>query len=92
MSKILLVEDNKALQEINKELLEEEGSYSVQLAMNLSEARNSLSQSDYSLIVLDIMLPDGNGLDFLREIKQYNRDTQVLLLTAMSESSDEVRV
>ena len=91
MYSILLVEDNEAIQELNKELLEEVGGYSVQIAMNLAEARDSLSKHTPDLIVLDIMLPDGSGLDYLKEIKQQHIDMPVLLLTALSESGDEVK-
>jgi len=90
MFSILLVEDNEAIQQINKEMLEEEGGYCVRLAMNLAEARESYKQFAPNLIVLDIMLPDGSGLDFLRELRQAGSDIPVLLLTALSESSDEV--
>jgi len=89
-SKILLVEDNKDIQELNKEFLEETGGYNVRLAMNLAEARESIAESEPDIIVLDIMLPDGSGLDFLKELKQ-DRDVPVLLLTALSESSDEIK-
>ena len=91
MYDILLVEDNEAIQQINKEMLEEEGGYNVRTSMNLARARESVKRAVPSLIVLDIMLPDGNGLDFLRELRQMDIDIPVLLLTAMSESSDEVR-
>lgn len=91
MRYILLVEDNEALQRNNKEFLEESGGYSVRLAMNLAQARNIIAMDAPDLIVLDIMLPDGNGLDFLRELRQRDADIPVLLLTALSESSDEVR-
>jgi len=87
---ILLVEDNEAIQQLNKEMLEEESGYKVHTAMNLAEARESIKQSTPNLIVLDIMLPDGSGLDFLKEIRQSGSDVPVLLLTALSESSDEV--
>jgi len=90
MYNILLVEDNEAIQQLNKELLEEEG-YNVCLAMNLAEARESIKQSAPNLIVLDIMLPDGSGLDFLKELRRVGSDVPVLLLTALSESSDEVK-
>ncbi|MCL2851602.1 MAG: response regulator transcription factor [Defluviitaleaceae bacterium] len=91
MYDILLVEDNEAIQQINKELFEGEGGYNVRLAMNIAEARDSITESEPSLIVLDIMLPDGNGLDFLREIRRQGLDIPILLLTALAESDDEVR-
>jgi len=91
MFNILLVEDNEAIQQINKEMLEEEGGYKVRLAMNLAEAQGSIKQSAPDLIVLDIMLPDGSGLDFLKELRKTGSDVPVLLLTALSESNDEVK-
>ena len=91
MKNILLVEDNVKIQEINKELLEEVGGYEVSLAMNLAEARASIKKRLPNLIVLDIMLPDGSGLDFLKELRSNDVKTPVLLLTALSETSDEIR-
>jgi CheY-like chemotaxis protein len=87
---ILLVEDNEDIQELNKEFLEETGGYNVRLAMSLTEARECIAESVPDIIVLDIMLPDGSGLDFLKELKQ-DKDMPVLLLTALSESSDEIK-
>jgi DNA-binding response OmpR family regulator len=91
MFNILLVEDNEAIQQLNKEMLEEEKGYKVNTAMNLTEAREIIKQFTPAIIVLDIMLPDGSGLDFLKEIRQAGSDVPVLLLTALSESSDEVK-
>ena len=90
MYNILLVEDNSTIQETNKALLEEVGGYSVSLAMNLNEARQRIMESVPDLIVLDVLLPDGNGLDLLKELKQ-TMDTPVLFLTALSESGDEIK-
>jgi DNA-binding response OmpR family regulator len=89
MRSILFVEDDKDIQEVNKNMLERRGGYSVHLAMNLAEARQRIKESVPDLIVLDIMLPDGNGLEFLRELRA-DADIPVLLLTALSESSDVV--
>jgi DNA-binding response OmpR family regulator len=90
MFNILLVEDNREIQEINKRLLIQCGGYHVRLAKNLAEARECLSEAEPDLIVLDIMLPDGNGLDFLEELR-LTTDIPVLLLTALSEPGDTVK-
>ena len=92
MYNILLVEDNPDISQINKELLEEVGGHGVSLAKDLTQARRSVVATPPDLIVLDIMLPDGSGLDFLRELRSCGNDTPVLILTALSEASDEVRV
>lgn len=55
----------------------------------ISEARHKLSSREYALVVLDINLPDGNGFDFLSEIKQ-KYDTPVIILTANDMETDIV--
>jgi DNA-binding response OmpR family regulator len=83
---ILLVEDNERIQANNKAVLERNG-YAVRLAMNLAEARKELADATPDAIVLDITLPDGNGLDFLRELRQTSQ-IPVLLLTAFGAVKD----
>jgi DNA-binding response OmpR family regulator len=89
MSNILLVEDNREIQEVNKNMLIRRG-YRVRLAKNLAEARERLKEAEPDIIVLDIMLPDGSGLDFLKELRR-DTDIPVLLLTALGEPSDTVK-
>ena len=92
MRNILLVEDQKDIQIANKIILERRGGYNVRLAMNLAEARQNIKELVPDLIVLDIMLPDGSGLDFLAELRNdFNLNIPVLLLTALSETSDELK-
>ena len=95
MNDLLLVEDNLNIQDANKFFLERHG-YKVCLAMDLAEARQRMIEEIPDLIVLDIMLPDGSGLDFLKERREENggiawRNIPVLLLTALSDISDEVK-
>ena len=85
---ILLVEDNAEIQIANKDMLELLG-YTVTLAMNLAEARSALKNEAPDVIVLDIMLPDGNGLDFLAELRAQSQ-IPVLMLTALGTSDDTV--
>jgi len=89
MYNLLLVEDNEDIQDLNKFFLAQRG-YAVRLAMNLAEAKEAISEANPDLIVLDIMLPDGSGLDFLKELRAGGNDTPVLLLTALSETNDEM--
>lgn len=88
-AKLLLIEDNPRIQLANKDMLELLD-YEVSLAMNLAEARACLLAQTPDLVVLDIMLTDGSGLDFLRELHQ-NGNLPVLLLTALGTSEDTVR-
>jgi len=86
---ILLVEDNEDVQELNKSMLEDEG-FVVNTAMTLSEAKISIQQRKPDLIVLDIGLPDGNGLEFLRKFRKLSK-IPVLLLTGYSEDTDVIK-
>lgn len=85
---ILLVEDNRTLQKCNQRLFELKG-YSVRLAMNLAEAKAELLHRRPDVIVLDILLPDGNGLDFLANLRKTD-NTPVLLLTSLSKPDNIV--
>jgi len=89
MYKILLVEDETEILELNKEMLERRGSYTVSLATNLTEAKKAVAQLEPDIIVLDIMLPDGNGLDFLLELRQ-DRDIPVLILSGLGSLQDRL--
>ena len=83
---ILCVEDNMQVQMFNKPLLESKG-YAVKLAVTLREARDVIAQEMPDLIILDIHLPDGNGLDFLRELRKTSK-VPVIALTNSKEEQD----
>ena len=85
---ILLIEDDERIQVNNKSMMERNG-YTVRLAMNLTEARRELLSAPPDAIVLDITLPDGNGLEFLKELRQTSQ-IPVLLLTAMGTPEDTI--
>jgi DNA-binding response OmpR family regulator len=89
MKKLLLVEDNKEIQKYNKRLFELNG-YNVRLAMNLAEARAEIEEHRPDAVILDILLPDGNGLDFLRKLRETD-DIPVLLLTGLNEQDDIIK-
>ena len=88
-ARLLLIEDNPRIQLANKDMLELLD-YEVSIAMNLAEARGCISVQIPDVIVLDIMLPDGSGLDFLRELRQSSY-LPVLMLTALGTTEDTVR-
>jgi Response regulators consisting of a CheY-like receiver domain and a winged-helix DNA-binding domain len=86
---VLLVEDNTKIMNANKRMLELNG-YTVRTAANIAEAARCISQEAPGLIVLDIMLPDGSGLDFCRELRGSALAVPILFLTVLNESSDIV--
>lgn len=86
--KLLLIEDDPALARGIALGLAAEGT-EIKLAGTLREAEDLLRQSAFSLILLDLYLPDGNGLDFLSRLRRECR-TPVLILTANDLESDQV--
>jgi DNA-binding response OmpR family regulator len=85
---VLLVEDDKRILDINRRVLEQEG-FLVLTAETLAEAREHLAAITPNVIVLDIILPDGNGLNFLPELRKLCV-TPVLFLTGIMLESDTV--
>ena len=88
MKKILLVEDNETIIMGLKYSLEQEG-FEVLSAKNTKERKEKLKQEKVHLILLDVSLPDGNGFDICKEIKQ-NSDIPVIFLTAQDEETSVV--
>lgn len=85
---ILLVEDNPDILRINERLLETEG-YDVSTAETLVQANTAIFNRMPAAILLDIMLPDGSGLDWCRRLREENHiDVPVLFLTALGEKED----
>jgi len=86
---ILLVEDNPDILWANHAIFQSEG-YTVFTAENLAEARQHLLQEPLDAIVLDLILPDGNALDFVPEIRSITT-APILMLTALSDKDDRLR-
>ncbi len=79
--RILVAEDDRALARVISRGLAEEG-YAVESASTLKAARHVLAISEVSLIVLDLGLPDGSGIDFCRELRDGGNSVAILMLTA----------
>lgn len=88
--RILVVEDDRLLNNTLCYNLDTAG-YAVDSALTKSAASNFLTRQDYDLIVLDVNLPDGNGFDFCREVKERRPDTAVIFLTANDMESDMLK-
>jgi two-component system, OmpR family, copper resistance phosphate regulon response regulator CusR len=88
--RILVVEDEKRLSEIIKRGLSEEG-YAVDTAMTAREAEELALSIPFDMILLDIVLPDGDGMAVCRRLRQKKMKTPVLMLTARDSVSDRVK-
>lgn len=87
--KILIVEDTLELAHSLKSFFRLEKNQ-VEIAVDLEEAKHFVSVSHFDMILLDIMLPDGDGRDFLRALRNSNNNVPVIVMTARSEISDRI--
>lgn len=87
--KLLIVEDEPSLSEIMVKSLIGEG-YVVETAFSFSEADSKIAGYSYDCILLDIMLPDGNGLDLLKHIRSGHRKLNVIIISARNSIEDKV--
>ncbi|WP_278923559.1 response regulator transcription factor [Pseudophaeobacter profundi] len=87
--KFLLVEDNPDLAAAVCVRLQLDG-HTIDHAGTISDAIAFSEIGDYDLILLDIMLPDGDGRSFLKQHRDQKRDTPVIVLTARSQVSDRI--
>src|SRR3989338_1945621 len=88
--RILVVEDEKKVEGFIKKGLEEE-SYAVDVAYDGVEGEYLASTNDYDVIILDIMLPKKSGVDVVRDLRNKEIKTPVLLLTARDAVDDKVK-
>lgn len=88
--RILVVEDDRLLNNTLCYNLSAIG-YVADAAVTKAEATALYEKQDYGLVVLDVNLPDGNGFDFCRELKERRPDTALIFLTAHDMESDMLR-
>jgi len=87
--RLLVVEDERRLAERVARGLREEG-FAVDVAGDLATARDRAIESEYDLALLDLVLPDGSGLELLAEWREEGRTTPVLVLTAQDRLEHKV--
>lgn len=87
--KVIIIEDELAMLETVKQFLENE-KYIVETAIDYFSAIEKIGIYDYDCILLDIMLPNGNGIDLLKEIRNLNKKGAVIILSAKDSVEDKV--
>ncbi len=87
--KILIVEDEKNLLETVTVFLQKEG-FVCEMADSYFAAEDKLAVFDYDIIILDIALPDGNGLDLLRKIKVSDNSAGILIVSSRNSLDDKL--
>jgi two-component system, OmpR family, response regulator len=86
---ILIVDDDLQIRKLLGRYLAEQG-FRVTLASDKRTLEGALASNDIQLIVLDVMLPDGSGLEICREMRAENSHIPVILLTALKEDVDRI--
>lgn len=87
--KILIVEDEPALRELIQRSLEKER-YITEVAPDYDTAIEKVEVYDYDCILLDIMLPGGNGLDLLKHLKDLRKKENVIVISAKDSLEDKI--
>ena len=90
MAKILVVEDDQMLREAVVTVLKEEGEYLIDEAGTGDEGLYLAEQGTHDLLLLDIMLPEINGLEIVRRVRAQGNTVPILLLTAKDSVEDKV--
>jgi DNA-binding NtrC family response regulator len=88
--RLLIVDDEESFRRITARELERTG-YTVEGAGNLAEARAALETGSYHVVLLDVRMPDGSGLDLLPEIRESFPGTDIVMLTAYGTVQEAIR-
>jgi DNA-binding response OmpR family regulator len=89
MDQICLVEDEQKVAAFICKGLQEQG-YGVKTVSNGAAARELFGREQFDLLILDVMLPDTNGIDLCRQIRQNDNNVPILMLTALNQVHDKV--
>ena len=87
--KILIIEDEPSLRELIQRSLEKER-YVVEAAADFQSGLRKIEDYDYDCVLLDIMLPDGNGLNLLEQLKKMRKRENVIIISAKDSLDDKV--
>ncbi|MFN8005967.1 MAG: sigma-54 dependent transcriptional regulator [Terriglobia bacterium] len=90
MSKLLIVDDERSLREVLQVVFKKEG-HTVAAASGFQEAQHLLKNNLFDLVVTDIKMSDGSGLDVLREVKSGNAETLVVMMTAYATTDNAIQ-
>ena len=88
--KILVIEDEPEMKGLIKQFLEDEN-YVVEEARDFHSGLDKIISYDYDCILLDIMLPDGNGLELLQELKNLDKADSVIIISAKDSLDDKIK-
>ncbi len=88
-ARLLIIDDEDSMREFLSVLFRDEG-YQVTVADSATEARRILATATFDLVLCDILMPDGNGLDLLQEIKAESANISVVMMTAYTSTKSAI--
>jgi two-component system, OmpR family, phosphate regulon response regulator OmpR len=88
MSKVLIIDDDRKIRELLQAYLKNQG-LETDTAESAENAREQIAKQNYSLLIVDVMMPVESGIDFTKKVK-LEKDIPVLMLTAKGEISDRI--
>ncbi|MBX2925965.1 MAG: response regulator transcription factor [Chitinophagaceae bacterium] len=86
---VLIIEDEELLQEEIRSYLTERG-FNCEVAATFEKAKGKISQPDYDIVVLDITLPGGSGIELLKMMKRQKSDTGIIIVSARDSLTDKL--
>jgi two-component system response regulator HydG/two-component system response regulator AtoC len=86
---LLIVDDELSLRDFLSIVFEQEG-WGVKSAASLAEARKAFGEREPDVVLCDLMLPDGSGVEFLREVKAHKSSVPVIMITAHTSTQSAV--
>lgn len=89
MSRILIIEDELSIAELERDYLEL-NDFEVEIETNGAKGLDKALENDYSLILLDLMLPDLDGFEICRQIRE-KKDIPIIMVTAKKNDIDKIR-
>jgi two-component system, NtrC family, response regulator PilR len=90
MSKLLIVDDERSIREVLQVVFRKEG-HTVAVASGFQDAAQQLKNGLFDLVITDIKMTDGSGIDVLREVKSENAETLVIMMTAYATTENAIQ-
>ncbi len=90
LAHLLVIDDDNAIRSLLKKYLSEKG-YLVSVSENAIDAENLVKNIKFDLIITDKMMPEKDGMDFVKDIRNFNNNTPVIMLTAMGDIENKIQ-
>ncbi len=90
MKTILIIDDDRDICEILEDYLKKQG-YEVYIAFNLNDARIMMKTINFDIVLCDVVLPDGNGIDFLREFSRKCMNLNIIMTSGNPDPHDTIK-